>query len=340
MRYSLLLICLAISLMTCLISCSKKTNSPSGNGGPTSTGIASKYKVDTYVKGTSSLLNGPGQMCVDSKGVLYVSQTNQNDVIKIDPLLQTVAVFAGIPTQPGCAEDPLGSGAPTLTFPENLWASKDDQIFIGDYGCSKAKVASATGMVVSINFNNPNNLYPGEDGACEDYKGNIFIYGTNDGLYEVRQADQVLTSLVSGADLGIASSMTMDNAAQNVYLSAKHQVLEYTSGGLRSIAGNALGNSDGQGANASFGGSMVICMGGDGNIYVADTYNNSIRQVTPNGVVTTIAGDGNGGYVDGTGDKAEFYSPRGIAFATSGGNNVLYVSDYGNNLIRRITLPK
>ncbi|MBS1935682.1 MAG: hypothetical protein JST96_16900, partial [Bacteroidetes bacterium] len=51
-------------------------------------------------------------------------------------------------------------------------------------------------------------------------------------------------------------------------------------------------------------------------------------------------GDGNSGYMDGTGDKAEFASPRGIAFTTSGNNNILYVSDYGNNMVRKITFPK
>jgi hypothetical protein len=94
------------------------------------------------------------------------------------------------------------------------------------------------------------------------------------------------------------------------------------------------------GVKASFGGAMAICTGTDGNIYVADINNRLIRQVTPNGLVTTIAGNGEEGYVDGPGDKAEFGSPRGIAFTTSGDNNILYVSDYQNNVIRKVTFPK
>ena len=138
----------------------------------------------------------------------------------------------------------------------------------------------------------------------------------------------------------IIISMTMDATQKNIYISAKHTIQEISDGKAITIAGDSLGAKDGVGKTASFGGAMAICMGGDGNIYVADTYNNKIRQVSPNGLVTTIAGDGNAGMVNGAGDKAEFNGPYGIAFTTSGNNNILYVSDNGNNLIRRITFPK
>jgi hypothetical protein len=325
-----------------LISCSKTSPSNNNNNNRDSTmTTASKVMVETYVgKTIANSISGPGSMCIDQTGYLYVAETDHNVIIKIDPLLQTVGNFAGLFNTPGCTDDPFGSGAPSLTFPENIWVGSDQQICIGDYGCGKAKIATTTGEVASLGYKNPYNLYPSFDAVCKDNVDNIFIMDTYDGLYEVREQDQVLVNLLSGNDLGIASSMTTDADQTTIYIAAKQQIFGYSSQSLHPIAGDSIGNKDGVGGNASFGGAMSICAGTDGNIYVADINNNTIRQVTPNGMVTTIAGDGKDGYVDVSGDKAEFSSPRGIAFTTSGDNNVLFVSDYNNSVIRKITFPK
>jgi hypothetical protein len=69
-----------------------------------------------------------------------------------------------------------------------------------------------------------------------------------------------------------------------------------------------------------------------GNVYVADTYNDTIRKVTPGGVVTTLAGwAGSWGSADGTGSAAQFSNPCGVAVDSAGN---VYVADTGNNAIR------
>jgi hypothetical protein len=73
----------------------------------------------------------------------------------------------------------------------------------------------------------------------------------------------------------------------------------------------------------------------DGNLYVADTGNNRISKVTPEGVVSTIAGDGTAGYVDGAAAQARFNGPIGVAVDTRGN---VYVADTYNDQIRRISL--
>jgi DNA-binding beta-propeller fold protein YncE len=74
---------------------------------------------------------------------------------------------------------------------------------------------------------------------------------------------------------------------------------------------------------------------GAGNLYVADTGNNTIRKITPAGVVTTVAGSaGSTGSADGTGAAARFNGPEGIALDGAGN---LYVADMLNNAIRKIT---
>ena len=321
-------------------SCSKKNDiNSSGNGG--ASGNSSKYMVDTYAKSSTGLIYHPAYMCVDSKGFLYVSQPVYSNIIKIDPLLQTIGNLAGIHGNPGCDDDPFGSGTPSLTSPGNLWINRDDLIFTGDNDCGKVKVIKTTGEVSSYNYQDPSYLYPAPSGACQDFQGNVYLYDIYKGLFEVRIQDQVLQSVLGYTDLGIISSVIMASDQKTIYLSASHQVFRFLDGSLTSIAGNkdSLGSNDGTGGNASFGGTMAICVGDDGNIYIADTYNNLIRKLTPNGQVTTIAGDGKEGYIDGTGDKAEFDNPDGIAFSSFGGKKVLYVSDYYNNVIRRIILP-
>jgi len=70
-------------------------------------------------------------------------------------------------------------------------------------------------------------------------------------------------------------------------------------------------------------------------VYVADTFNHTIRKVTPGGVVTTLAGlAGSSGSADGTGSAARFYNPYGVAVDSAGN---VYVADTDNCTIRKVT---
>ena len=98
-------------------------------------------------------------------------------------------------------------------------------------------------------------------------------------------------------------------------------------------SGNA-GLIDGKGSAASFRWPCGVTVDSIGNIFVADTYNHSIRKITSAGVVTTIAGNGDIGYINGIGGESRFYTPHGITYARDGN---LYITDTRNHTIRKLT---
>lgn len=114
--------------------------------------------------------------------------------------------------------------------------------------------------------------------------------------------------------------------------SDNHTIRRITATGVVStFAGLAgeTGNGDGPGHLARFNLPTALAVDRDGNVFVADTLNHTIRKITPGGSVSTLAGRaGSAGATDGVGDAARFSTPQGI---TVDGN--------GNHAIRRIDLP-
>src|SRR6185436_1121003 len=110
----------------------------------------------------------------------------------------------------------------------------------------------------------------------------------------------------------------------NVYVgdSDNSTVRKITSAGvvstLAGLAGSS-GSADGTASDARFNDPNGVAVDSSGNIYVADTSNETIRKITSAGVVSTLAGlAGNPGYTDGTGSAARFYHPQGVAVDPSG----------------------
>ncbi len=104
-------------------------------------------------------------------------------------------------------------------------------------------------------------------------------------------------------------------------------------GSLITLAGGNEGFADG--SQASFNTPSGLAVDDDGNVYVADTGNNRIRKIAPDGVVSTLAGSGTAGYSDGPATQAQFDGPIGVSVDPSGN---LYVADSYNDRIRKVSV--
>jgi hypothetical protein len=130
------------------------------------------------------------------------------------------------------------------------------------------------------------------------------------------------------------------DGAGNVYVAefASDLIRKITPAGMVSTLAGSAGNpgsTDGRGDNAHFRNPWSIAVDRTGNIYVADRSNFTIRQITPDGLVSTFAGLArNPGNADGPGSYARFRDPSCIAVDSAG---QVYVADTGNRVIRAIT---
>jgi hypothetical protein len=133
------------------------------------------------------------------------------------------------------------------------------------------------------------------------------------------------------------------DGAGNVYVAdtSNHTIRKITPAGvvstLAGLAGTS-GSADGSGAAARFSSPGGLAVAANGDVYVADTSNHTIRRITSAGLVTTFAGSaGITGSTDGPGKGADFLYPNAVAVDGSGN---VYVADTNNHTIRRITLTR
>lgn len=207
--------------------------------------------------------------------------------------------FAGSSTGPANAQDGVGPAA-SFKLPQEATYAPDGYLYVTDYGGSHGLVRKIDPTTATVTTPFTLNTGAGAAGIAVAADGTIYI------------ADEALN------------------------------VIFKISGGVQTVlAGstNLSGHTDGTGGAARFTTPFGLVLASDGNLYVADSAGNSIRKVTPAGVVTTLAGPAAPsratGTTDGTGNAARFSGPFSIAQGSDGN---LYVNDYDNNLVRRVTL--
>jgi streptogramin lyase len=254
--------------------------------------------------GTAARFWFPGGVAVDGSGNVYVADLGNNTIRKITPA-GVVTTLAGTAGSFGSA-DGTGSAARFYT-PTGVAVDGSGNVYVADYRNHTIRKITPAGVVTTL-------------------AGTAGSFGSADGTGSAARFDN---------PYGVAV-----DASGNVYVADRnnHTIRKITPAGVvTTLAGTAgsSGSADGTGSAARFNYPYGVAVDGSGNVYVADTYNHTIRTITPAGVVTTLAGTaGSVGSADGTGSAARFYYPQGVAVDGSGN---LYVADLGNHTIRKIT---
>jgi serine/threonine protein kinase/sugar lactone lactonase YvrE len=265
--------------------------------------------------GTSARFNNPIGVAVDGSSNLYIADSNNHCIRKITPSRVVTTIAGSGMTGQGSLLDETGTNA-RFNRPTGIAVDSFGTIaYIVDYGNNRVrKVIIASGIVTTLTGNGAigyldnsadTSKVVSPPGIVLDTAGNLFIGDS----YNNR-----IRKISSSGDISTYAGDTVSGLADNIYYTMYPGASKFFSPG-----GVALDLA--------------------GNLYVADSWNQRIRKISPEGAVVTIAGSGNsgqdGGFENGVGTVAKFNRPYGIAVDTSGN---VYIADSANNRIRKITI--
>jgi sugar lactone lactonase YvrE len=303
--------------------------------------------------GTAASFNAPAGVAVDGSGSIYVADTNNN-------LVRKVSVSGYVTTLAGSgvsgSSDGVGTAA-SFARPAAVAADSAGSVYVADTFGNRIRKISPSGAVTLLAGSGRSGNTDGNGGLASFFQPNGVAV---DSLGDVYVADTMVNSIRKITPEGVVSTlagstMTGSNdgtgsgasfsgprgvavdGSGNVYVgdTGNHLVRKVTpSGTVTTLAGSGKpGSADGTGVAASFTSPAGVAVDALGNVYVADTGNNKLRRVTPDGVTTTVGGrsDNGPGSVDGIGSLAGFARPQGVAVGPGGS---VYVADTGNSSIR------
>jgi sugar lactone lactonase YvrE len=160
-------------------------------------------------------------------------------------------------------------------------------------------------------------------GVVTTIAGTPVLQGTADGIGSAALFDHPYGVAVDGS----GNIYVADTANSTIRKISPARVVT-TIAGMPGISGT----NDGAGSAARFNNPYGLTLDGSGNIYIGDTYNETIQKMTPAGVVTTIGGTGGvTGTQGGVGPAAAFNAPEGLCVSPT--NGAIYVADSANNRI-------
>ena len=308
--------------------------------------------------GAAARFNAPRNVAVDAAGSLYVADTGNNTIRVVDAggLVSTLAGTAGA----NGTADGVGAAA-RFSAPAGIAIDPTGVLYVADVGALTLRRVTRSGAVTSVAG------APGASGSADgtgaaarfalplslaaDASGAIYVADrSNFAVRKVTDGGVVSTfagaSLVQGSADGAAASATFnDPYGVAVDRGGNVFVTDYFNGTIRRLSANgvvttlagtpgAFGSADGAGTAARFATPQGVAIDAAGNLYVADKSNQTIRKVTPAGLVGTLAGSPSvRGSVDGTGAAASFDNPSGVAVDAAGN---VYVVDNAPT-VRKIT---
>ncbi len=266
--------------------------------------LSSDVKSGADGTGLEAEFEHPRGIAMDFDGNLLVADVFDSAIRKVTPA-GVVTTVAGAATTAGTTD---GTGA-TARFsrPAGIAVDQTHNVYVADSRNYTVRKISSTGLVTT-------------------FAGSAGISGSADGIGPE-------------ARFYAPGAIAVDQAG-NLFVTdgGNHTIRKISSQGVvTTIAGAAgiTGSADGPGALARFNGPAAIAVDSSGNVFVSDYNNNTVRRISPEGIVSTVAGmAGSGGYADGQSDSARFWGPMGIAIDGAGN---LIVADQRNASIRKIT---
>jgi sugar lactone lactonase YvrE len=246
---------------------------------------------------------------VDLAGNLYVADTDNNEIRKIAPG-GAVTTLAGA-SNFGAADGP--ADVAQYRSPQGLALDDKGNIYVADTGSFTIRRVSPIA---------------GGGWMTTTLAGLPGVSGSTDG------AGSAARFVGPG---GLAVDTTGDLYVTDAGTTVRKVSLAGTNWVVTTLAGQAgaRGSADGTGSTARFFSASGVAVDQAGNIYVADSYNCTIRKVTSAGTVTTLAGSaGGGGNRNGAGATARFNGPLGLAVDSAGN---IYATDPDNQSVRKIT---
>ena len=309
----------------------KVATAPSASTPMTVTTIAGTAGMRGNTDGTGAFarFNHPSGITVDVAGNVDVADTDNFTIRQIDSSY-AVTRIAGIAGQSGSA---VGTATDaTFAAPSAIVASDDSVVYIADTlndtiisvsGGYAGRFAGQTGVAGSADgdasaaasFSGPQGLAWWRGVIPGSSSTRTFLYVADTANDTIRRIETILTT-TTGPDGKPTTTPS-------------YKVTTFAG-----LAGEA-GAADGNGTAARFNGPTALAADRAGNVYVADTDNNTIRVISPVGAVRTLAGlAGSSGAADGTGSAARFNHPAALIADDS--FNV-YVLDSDNHTVRKIT---
>ncbi len=355
-KITLLLLSLAVTIFS---SCSKKgTVKPTNPGVLTVSTLAGSTTAghQNGIGAAAGFYNASG-LALGGDGFLYVGDFANSLVRKINLTTSAVTTFTGTGAAgyaDGTLTTAIFNGSANIVFDKsgNLYVADEENNMIREITTAGNVVTvagsgvqgAADGIGTSATFNRP-------EGMVIDAGGNMYVADNNNTIRKINLSTKQVTTYagtgvrgfndgpVASAKFSSPYGLAMDSNG-DIYVgdivNNRIRKITVSTGTVSTFAGSgSQGLSNGSALSASFYFPCGVAFDSNGNLYVAELKNNTIRKIATDGVVSTYAGTGSAGSADGPAASASFSQPIGLVIDASGN---MYVADEYNNEIRKISL--
>ena len=304
--------------------------------------LAGSRVIENGIQAVQAQLNRPGAVAVDGSGNLYIADSRNNSVRKVDST-GTITTVAGTgeygfggdggPAVQALLRDPAGvavdeAGNLYIADRENLRIRKVDSTGTITTVAGAGKYGSAvdTGPAVQAQLRSP-------AGVAVDGAGNLYIADSGRGRVFKVDSTGTITTVAGGLALedriGRPTSVAVDNAG-NLYIaeSLYNRIFKVDSTGT-------IATVVGASAQARLRYPTGVAVDNADNLYIADRNNHRILKVDVTGTIDAVAGTGESGFSgdNGAAATAQLSYPSGVAVDGAGN---LYIADTGNVSIRKV----